>query len=375
MFTMQETLFSASLAVYIATSVIVGVVRWGHRCEPYSKHIDYYYPAWKSIVFSFLSMALMLPAVFMPSDTDAILHVKMMLTLAPPLFSALMMFSYFGKVLKVSWWMRPVYILSSVYCIIVIASLVMVLKPGAQLEGPVYNWFFGVAGVSGILFFISFLIALGMIVRALRRFSEENYSNPEDFPRRFAKGIIWLPIVCVIISWTLSSIGTLPVLSIGLILLSVIYVGFLIGILSPHRAMDVTQLESGEGPAVAVLEYASGFDQSSDDQKDDILSRSQKEEILHTIRHYVEEEQAYLDSHLTLASLSRSCGVNRTYVSKVMNESLGGIFVYVNKCRLAHAARVKEKNPDISVEELAEASGFGSRQSYYNVRRQLGKDA
>lgn len=41
----QSTLISVSLAVYVTASVYVAAVRWGHRCAPYAKHMDYYYPA------------------------------------------------------------------------------------------------------------------------------------------------------------------------------------------------------------------------------------------------------------------------------------------------------------------------------------------
>ena len=43
-YSFQELLFSVSLAVYVAVCVVVGVVRWGHKCAPYDKHLDYYYP-------------------------------------------------------------------------------------------------------------------------------------------------------------------------------------------------------------------------------------------------------------------------------------------------------------------------------------------
>lgn len=371
MFTLQETLFSAALAVFIAASVIVAVVRWGHKCEPYAQHMDYYYPAWRTNIFCFLSLALMFPAVYMPTDPDAVLHVRLMLNLASPLFSALIMFSYFGTVLKVNWWRTPIYWLSAIYTILIAGSLVLALIPGTQLQGKVYVLYFAVSGCFGLLCFVCFLLAVRMIVRAIRRFSTENYSNPDDFPRRFAKGILWLPVFEILVSWIISLDGRLVVLSIGMLILSAMSVGFLIGILSPHRAMDVSQLESGEGPDVPVM--APPKVQADEPEKDDILSARQKEDILQAIRHYVEGEQAFLDSHLTLTSLSRMCGVNRAYVSRVMNERLGGIFVYVNRCRLAYSEELKAKHPDMSLEELAIAAGFGSRQTFYNVRKTLGK--
>ena len=60
--TLQDALFSAALAVYLTASVFVAAVRWGHRCQPYGKHMDYYHPAWKTVIFCYLSNLLMAPA-------------------------------------------------------------------------------------------------------------------------------------------------------------------------------------------------------------------------------------------------------------------------------------------------------------------------
>lgn len=98
------------------------------------------------------------------------------------------------------------------------------------------------------------------------------------------------------------------------------------------------------------------------------------EEIVRAIRQFVEKEEGYLDEHLTLTSLSRSIGYNRTYVSAVLTERLGGFFVYVNRCRLAHADRLQAENPGISTSELIDRSGF-SRTTYYKVKKQLEEPA
>ena len=144
----------------------------------------------------------------------------------------------------------------------------------------------------------------------------------------------------------------------------------LVSILSPHRTMDVERLEEEEGAEVRP-DPAHADSPEDKPRVEEALSPERKDEIVRTIRHCVEEEKGYLDSHLTLAGLSRQCGVNRTYLSQVMSERMGGFFVYVNRCRLAEAARLKVDSPDASVEDIAIASGFGTRQSYYNVRRQL----
>ena len=374
MYSFQDMMFCASVAVYIAVSVCIGAIRWGHKCEPYARHADYYYPAWKAVVVCYMSDVLLCPIVLMPTDTDAIMYLRMMLILASPLFCAALLFSYFGKVLKVGWWRNPVIALYIPFSIMAITALVLTLMPDTQIKGSFCTWFFSISGVLALVYLACFMLAVIMVARAMRRFQEENYSNPDDFPRQFAKGIIWLPILHLVVSWVTTSIGSITALSIGMLLLSVIGVIFLIGALAPHRTMDVERLELGELQIEAVPDLPEPQIAEPEPQpviEEETLSQERKDEIVSIIRRHVEDEQAYLDSHLTLTSLSRTCGVNRTYLSQVITERMGGFYTYVNRCRLAHVARLKVQQPDTSIEEIATASGFGSRQSYYNVRRQL----
>ena len=354
----QELFFSVALAVYVASSVFVGSVRWAHKCKPYAKHKDYYYPGWRVIVQCALFNLLLIPGIFFPQEADSVLQFRMALILSSPFYCASIIFSYFGKVLGITWWKRPIIGLSIPFTLFYVSGAVFTLLPGRQLDGTFMRAYFAAAGTLSLVFMGIFLMAIRMIHRALHRQSEENYSNPEDFPHRFASRIRWIPIVYVSMSWVLTYIGTYFWLSICALLLAVLNVVFLISALSPHRAMDIKQLDKD-------LQATEKLPTPEED--------AQKEEILKTIRRYVEDEKGYLDSHLTLTSLSRACGVNRTYVSQVMNERLGGFFAYVNRCRLAHATAFREAHPDASVESVAAASGFGSRQSYYNVRRQLEK--
>ena len=374
MYSFRDMMFCASVAVYIAVSVCIGAIRWGHKCEPYARHADYYYPAWKAVVVCYMSDVLLCPIVLMPTDTDAIMYLRMMLILASPLFCAALLFSYFGKVLKVGWWRNPVIALYIPFSIMAITALVLTLMPGTQIKGSFCTWFFSISGVLALVYLACFMLAVIMVARAMRRFQEENYSNPDDFPRQFAKGIIWLPILHLVVSWVTTSIGSITALSIGMLLLSVIGVIFLIGALAPHRTMEVERLESGELQIEAVPDLPEPQIAEPEPEpviEEETLSQERKDEIVSIIRRHVEDEQAYLDSHLTLTSLSRTCGVNRTYLSQVITERMGGFYTYVNRCRLAHVARLKVQQPDTSIEEIATASGFGSRQSYYNVRRQL----
>ena len=243
MYTLQQLLFSASLAVYVATSIFFAAVRWGHKCEPYAKHMDYYYPAWRVLVACYLSNIIMAPAIFLPASEDAILQLRMLLILASPFFCSVLLFSYFGKIQKNERWRRPIYILSIPFAVVAVIATVLVFVPGTQLQGVFCKAFFAVGGTLGLVYLLCFIMALRMIVQELRRSMEEEYSNPNDFPQRFASGIMWIPLVHLAVSWITTYIGTPVAMSIGLLALSGISIALLIGVLSPHRAIEVDQLE------------------------------------------------------------------------------------------------------------------------------------
>lgn len=330
--------------------------------------MDYYFPAWRVIVGCYLSALVLLPCIFLPHDSDAVLELRIMLMLSTPFYSAIVMFSYFGKVLKVSWWKRPIYVLTFPFSYMLLTALAHTLMPGNQMEGFPRRVIFGLTGGLSVIFFICFIMAFVMVIRALRHVSQENYSNPDDFPQQYASRVIAIPVIMIAVCWTCAFIGTQLALSLCVLFQAVLSVIFLVGALSPHRARDIEKFESGEHP----VEGSPMTLPRHESESEVALSSEKREEILYTLRRVMEKDQVFLDSHLTLASLSRSCGVNRTYLSRVMNDCLGGFFNYVNRCRLKYAEQLKQQHPEMSVDELAIASGFGSRQSFYNIRRNLG---
>lgn len=372
MYTQQDLFFSTALAVYIAVSVFAAVVRWGHRCAPYSRNMDYYFPAWRTVVFCFLTTVVLIPLVYLPHDSDSNLAVRIILMLSSPYFCAMFMFAFFGKLLKKGGLLMPLVFLSLPYTVMVLLVLAMVIEPGQQLSGKDAKILVSVSGILAIVFLYAFGSALYMIGQARKRFSETNFSNPEDFPKDFARQAVWMAGWHVVLSWTVCFQTSNTVLGWGLLVLSCIIVRFLIIDLQPHRALDVNHIEAEHSAWASAETAARQAIEAADTEEDEALSPLRKDEILRIIRHAVEEDKAFLDSHLTLASLARTCGVNRTYVSAVMNEYLGGFFAYVNRCRLEYAARYRAENPEAAVEELATAAGFGSRQSFYNARKQLG---
>lgn len=358
-YTFPQLLLSVMTAIYVAVSVVVAVVRWGHRCTAYAKHMDYYFPDWRAFIFCFLSNLVLLPVVFLPNESDAIMQLRLMLILASPFHCAVLIFNYFGRILKANWWHGPIYILMGTYSMMAIIGVVTTLMPGTQVQGDFFRWFFIIADILAMAYLVSFVLALLMLIRELTRFSDENYSNPDDFPKQYTEFILLISVLHLIMSWSMAINGQWWALSFGLFVLSILAVVLLLGSLSPHRTVEVDQLEA----AMSIEKDKS--------LESEVLSPDKKEEILTAIRQQVEEKQGYLDSHLTLNKLSRDCGLNRTYVSWVLNERLGGFFFYINRCRMAHADNYKAAHPDADVDDIALASGFNNRQSYYNARKRV----
>lgn len=356
LYSSEDLFYCASLAVYVAVSLVVAIVRWGHKCEPYARHKDYFFPAWKEVVGCFLSTLLLLPCIVMPQDHDAQIQVRIMLILASPFYSAVIMFSYFGRMLRLSWWKKPLSALAITCGYMLLTIFCHTLVPGNQTEGVVHKIIFGITGVLSLLYLLCFIGSFVMVNIELGRLSKENYSNPEDYSVTYARYVVIIPILHIGISWAGAIVGTRDAVGVALLVQSALNVIFLIGALSPHRA-----------------QHASKFDltETKNPEAEVSLSDGRRKEILDALHRLMDEEQVFLDSHLTLSGLSRRCGVNRTYVSRVMNDSLGGFFNYVNRCRLSYADRLKQAHPEMSVDEVALSSGFGSRQSYYNIRRTL----
>ena len=77
-----------------------------------------------------------------------------------------------------------------------------------------------------------------------------------------------------------------------------------------------------------------------------------------------EEEHLYLNPKLTIMDLAQAIGTNRTYISNYLNNVLGTTFFdYVNQYRLSYAEQLLRQTK-MSIEEIADRSGFNSRSTF-----------
>lgn len=88
-------------------------------------------------------------------------------------------------------------------------------------------------------------------------------------------------------------------------------------------------------------------------------------EHLQCILEYLEKSEAYLDPACSIDSVSKAVGLNRSYVSKAVNDKYDNFKSLLNNYRIKRALKLYEANKSITVAELSQASGFGSTGSFY----------
>lgn len=88
------------------------------------------------------------------------------------------------------------------------------------------------------------------------------------------------------------------------------------------------------------------------------------DEIIHSL--FV-KEKIFLNPRLKLSDVARMAGTNRTYLSRFFNNDKDSTFYeYVNTLRVDYASELLSSTT-MSIEDIAEKSGFNSRTSFYRV--------
>ena len=144
--------------------------------------------------------------------------------------------------------------------------------------------------------------------------------------------------------------------------------------MAADSAADSHRTDDGAADALSPHDGAS-LSPTADNQKP--LPPETVERIREQLRRYVEEEEHFLDSHLTLGDVIASgCTYNRSYVSRVLNEEMGMSFAaYVNGLRLRRADDYRRSHPAATVADIIAHAGFDSPSNYYKAKRKYREES
>ncbi|MCC5931862.1 MAG: AraC family transcriptional regulator [Cyclobacteriaceae bacterium] len=214
---------------------------------------------------------------------------------------------------------------------------------------------------SRLAFFLQVVVYLYLSFQLIRRHNrriQDFYSNLED------KKLAWVQFFNV--SLAVTALMSLVFVLIGretfsahsgwLAMPSVIFsiLLFSIGLLG-NRQSRLKDLENREDHEVLQNENQS-------------IASDFNHELIEKLQHLFSASQIFKNPELKIWDLAAKLGTNRTYVSRIINQEYSRNFCnFVNLHRIQFARELMLNKPELSNEEIAEASGFGSLNSFYRA--------
>lgn len=96
-------------------------------------------------------------------------------------------------------------------------------------------------------------------------------------------------------------------------------------------------------------------------RKNAVLSSGQKDDMMKRFISYVETDGHFSDKDITIESITKAIGTNRTYISVMMKNNLHISFrSYINGLRINEAKRLLLEKPDDLLESVASECGFAN---------------
>lgn len=399
-FTQPENFYSLTCYTYILSGVICGVVRWFHMCHPFDRGGDFFYPARRQMTFFYTATALQLPYVLCPGDPGTWLFARSFGILYYPICFTILYHRYFQTDKPWRQWSAVTYFVTPFLLLGGLLFIVFFHQNNLLIPYKL-TWEIAMGGVS-ILLSIHLFKECKWLIKKVDSYHTQNYSNESDFPFAFAKKILHLPALGLLMMWTLFILDNQMVKAYIDLFMATWQVQFLCRILHPNKMihseqnknnMDFIENENMEQILQEkelfekivqttdgqVLEEAP-IDDTSDEPK---LITYNKEKL----RLQMEQEnwESVKDEVLTIVSKRylepslKRIEVVRDVSS--MNHTLAGTFItqvgfyrLVNAFRIRHYERLMASDSSANIrgqEAAAELCGFKNRWGLTNARKRL----
>ena len=333
-----EIYYAASCLILVVTSLFCALVRYFHMCRPFDEEETYFYPARKLITIVYACFALPVVWLFRMDSPDAYFFMRVFLMLLLPGAGVLSFRRFFFSKTRHR---RLIFVLSGI------------IPLAIMLACWIYGWIGGdtlyrhrdmlllLIGGYSLLLTALLLHTTNWLLRQIRQHMQEEYSNSEDFPVRFAGFVVFMPVLYLGAAWWLFITGDHDYNMWFQLVISVMHIVLLIRILHPQRK-EYREVVSGSS----------------------LLSVDAKDELEAKIRAALTEDRLYLNPNLKIGELADAVKSNRKYVSIVMKERFGSFYKELNRLRIEAAVRYREEHPSASREEIATHCGFSNVRTY-----------
>lgn len=360
---------------------------------------DFFYPARRQMTFFYTATALQLPYVLCPGDPGTWLFARSFGILYYPICFTILYHRYFQTDKPWRQWSAVTYFVTPFLLLGGLLFIVFFHQNNLLIPYKL-TWEIAMGGVS-ILLSIHLFKECKWLIKKVDSYHTQNYSNESDFPFSFAKKILHLPALSLLMMWTLFILDNQMVKAYIDLFMATWQVQFLCRILHPNKMihseqnknnMDFIENENMEQILQEkelfekivqttdgqVLEEAP-IDDTSDEPK---LITYNKEKL----RLQMEQEnwESVKDEVLTIVSKRYlEPSLKRIEVVRdvsAMNHTLAGTFItqvgfyrLVNAFRIRHYERLmaSDSSANIGQEAAAELCGFKNRWGLTNARKRL----
>lgn len=347
-------------------------------CHPYDKQEDYFYPARRQISFFCGAIILQLPYVLDPYNTTIWEYIRVFYILYYPMAFSMIYGRYFRrKRLNHNWSTRLLFFIPIT---VIIGLFVSVMVCPDNIKGIIHSWaFYGIIITMGVILFISYNIAFLWIKKQIDTFHEQNYSNVEDFPFHFARQVTYMPLIWIILGWSVSITGSRDLKVITDIVMSLWMIAFVCKILYPQRMLRDEDIEQElvkiaikrknliEEDTDSYNKSENNIEQKDEDNQEKHVSAETVEHELMTIinQRYAEPDLKRTDILSDLTPYKRQIADN--IISRV------GFYQLVNLFRLKYFDIRMLQDPHIDKEMTAIVCGFKDYTSLCHTRKRISK--
>ena len=380
MFSQTELIYSIACTAYVVTCLMFAAVRWFHVCPGAKENKSYYHPDRKLLTLFSTVPIILLPYVLNPASHASWLLVKGYYPLTHFFYCAVLLFNYFGKVRQWRRWLSSGIAASVLVSIAAALLLAVSLMPECKINEAWEHTLNSIIIAVGLLMTIYCGAAIWQVWQWIREYSTDNFSNIDDFPLPYARGVIVIPIIHALLIWPMVLLDSPKWLATMQLLLAVFNIFFLISVLpSKRKGNPLEQMieDNREADNEEVLEqtlpteeHPEIIEQRPKERQMDIPEQT-RQKIADGIEKALVRQRLYLNPNLRLKEVVDVCGYSQAYVSRVLREQYGGFFDYVNILRCRHVDEYIARHPEVTKEEAIIKSGFKDRQNYYRIKKHL----
>ena len=380
MFSQTELIYSIACTAYVVTCLMFAAVRWFHVCPGAKENKSYYHPDRKLLTLFYAVPIILLPYVLNPASHASWLLVKGYYPLTHFFYCAVLLFNYFGKVRQWRRWLSSGIAASVLVSIVAALLLAVSLMPECKINEAWEHTLNSIIIAVGLLMTIYCGVAIWQVWQWIHEYSTDNFSNIDDFPLPYARGVIVIPIIHALLIWPMVLLDSPKWLATMQLLLAVFNIFFLIYALpSKRKGNPLEQMieDNREADNEEVLEqtlpteeHPEIIEQRPKERQMDIPEQT-RQKIADGIEKALVRQRLYLNPNLRLKEVVEVCGYSQAYVSRVLREQYGGFFDYVNILRCRHVDEYIARHPEVTKEEAIIKSGFKDRQNYYRIKKHL----